>query len=72
MGFSEAEFYVFNAGEPLGIRTNCGPSLWEGEVGDFIDACPEGWQIGFDIIERKPKEVARATLNYSQIIYAQS
>lgn len=56
-----ADFYVYRLGK-LGIRTNVPPARWKGKVDAFLNACPEGYEIYFNIKRGKPVEVSRNLL----------
>ena len=62
MGIKGARWYVYRVGF-LGLRTNVPPEMWTGEVDEFLESCPEGWQIGFDIKDGKIVESGRSELN---------
>lgn len=65
MGFRDVTYYVYHGGDVLGVRTNCPPMFWHdknGAVGKFLDACPIGMEIGFEIVDGVPVEKARESL----------
>lgn len=56
----KAQWYVYRANGDL--RTNVPPDmweLWEGRIGRYIDRCPEGWYIAFNLVSGEPVEVVR-------------
>jgi len=67
MGFIEASYYVYNMGSPLGIRTNLLPDGLPSTVGRFLDSCPVGVQIGFDLTQDDQVIVrVAASLDYKE------
>lgn len=63
MGFKDVEWYVYKFTKGEGVRTNCPPEMWKGKVGKFLDTCPAGMEIGFNIENGVPVEKARASLS---------